>query len=455
MDCSPETLNAYLDGELSEADRAAVEEHLARCSPCTRELAALRELGRAVDRSYDRDRALIANVRREMQGSWWHRFAAMVSVAAAAALAVVAVLYNQASHRTSPDPSGQRHVRRTPTSDSRRIRTGPGEHTDVDLPGGSKATLFERSELRVDTASGTGPVASLFLSRGAVRIRGAKQADRPAVRVSTKLGTVETLGTEFKVALGYPDGKGGRTMDRKLAVRGAKLMLLVTVFSGQVLVQHADGAEEVVGPETSRAAELPDELVGFRGMLVGKLTSKADASFVVKVEEITRVWKQNEAENPKAAVGKEVAVVINRESKRAEKFLATLKTLTVGDRIEVEPFHLGGDVLTVTEVLRKASELPTGIWGFRGMLRGKVKNKSDDGLLLEVEQVLKVWRGNKATDPKCIVGKEVPVDFERLPKPKHHGTRRPNVLLEVGDRVDVQAFHFGGHTLSVVELLKK
>jgi anti-sigma factor RsiW len=40
-------LEVYLDGELSEADRRRVEQHLAICDACTRELARLRRLSGA------------------------------------------------------------------------------------------------------------------------------------------------------------------------------------------------------------------------------------------------------------------------------------------------------------------------------------------------------------------------------------------------------------------------
>lgn len=39
--------------------------------------------------------------------------------------------------------------------------------------------------------------------------------------------------------------------------------------------------------------------------------------------------------------------------RRARTVLATLKTLKPGDRVEVEPFHVGGDTLSVVELLKK------------------------------------------------------------------------------------------------------
>ena len=46
MDCEKtrENLDAYLDGELDEREKAAVEEHLAACTGCAAELERLRRL---------------------------------------------------------------------------------------------------------------------------------------------------------------------------------------------------------------------------------------------------------------------------------------------------------------------------------------------------------------------------------------------------------------------------
>lgn len=44
MRCSPELLNAYVDGELDEPQRRLVEEHVRRCPRCSAEAAELRAL---------------------------------------------------------------------------------------------------------------------------------------------------------------------------------------------------------------------------------------------------------------------------------------------------------------------------------------------------------------------------------------------------------------------------
>ena len=101
------------------------------------------------------------------------------------------------------------------------------------------------------------------------------------------------------------------------------------------------------------APALPEGLRGFRGMLVGKITRKSAEDFVLKVERIKKIWKQNKAKDPETAVGKEVHVVLWAKSRQAKAHRETLAGLQVGDRIEVEPFHFEGESLAVVEWLEK------------------------------------------------------------------------------------------------------
>lgn len=64
MRCSPETLSAYVDGELSSSTRGRVHRHVIRCAACRRELEqlqALKELLRAVPTPSPPDR-LVADI---------------------------------------------------------------------------------------------------------------------------------------------------------------------------------------------------------------------------------------------------------------------------------------------------------------------------------------------------------------------------------------------------------
>ena len=98
---------------------------------------------------------------------------------------------------------------------------------------------------------------------------------------------------------------------------------------------------------------LPEGIRGSRGMMVGTLVSKTETTFVFKVEKIAKVSKGNKAENPACVVGKELTMALWPKSRLAEQHKKTLAGLKAGDRVSVEPFHFGGDTLSVVEELKK------------------------------------------------------------------------------------------------------
>jgi len=101
------------------------------------------------------------------------------------------------------------------------------------------------------------------------------------------------------------------------------------------------------------AAALPDGLRGFRGMMLGTVVRKAERSFVLRVEKITRTWQMSKAPKPAAAVGKELTFSLGGVNRLAEEHLRVLKNLKVGDRVAVGASHLKGDRLTVMEGFKK------------------------------------------------------------------------------------------------------
>jgi hypothetical protein len=101
---------------------------------------------------------------------------------------------------------------------------------------------------------------------------------------------------------------------------------------------------------------------------------------------------------------------------------------------------------------KASGAVPAGMHGFRGMLRGKVVEKDAEkgSLKLEVDEIVKTWPKNKASDPKSAVGKTLPIEgvFGRF----------LDVLITVdkGQRVEIEAFHNGGDVLTFPgEWLKK
>ena len=97
---------------------------------------------------------------------------------------------------------------------------------------------------------------------------------------------------------------------------------------------------------------------------------------------------------------------------------------------------------------------PTGLRGFRGTLVGTVKSKLDRGFVLKVEKVVRVWKANKARRPQDAVGKTLTL----VVRAESRMSKRHMEIaggLKVGDRVSVEAFHFEGNRLTIVEELRK
>ena len=96
--------------------------------------------------------------------------------------------------------------------------------------------------------------------------------------------------------------------------------------------------------------------------------------------------------------------------------------------------------------------LPDSLSGFQGVLRGEIVRKLDRGFVLRLREVARVWDGNKAENPREAIGRTVVVTIraEEGAGRRFLGTLRE---LEIGQKVLVEALHFGGEQLTVVEQL--
>ena len=83
-------------------------------------------------------------------------------------------------------------------------------------------------------------------------------------------------------------------------------------------------------------------------MLIGSLKRKLDRGFLLKVDRLGEVWENNKADKPKAAVGKEVMILIRPEG-LGERFRQTLRTLEIGQKVLGEVVHSDGNRLTAIE----------------------------------------------------------------------------------------------------------
>ncbi|MEX0715383.1 MAG: M56 family metallopeptidase [Planctomycetaceae bacterium] len=129
-------------------------------------------------------------------------------------------------------------------------------------------------------------------------------------------------------------------------------------FLGETLRKREPGRREAVARSDAvrRAAAEHDvaELQGFRGILQGRLVSKDDEreTFTVRVEDVRRVFDRSEARRPESAVGKSLSFAL-RESPVREQMREALRSLNVGDAVEVGVFATGREVMFVGELLRK------------------------------------------------------------------------------------------------------
>jgi len=227
------------------------------------------------------------------------------------------------------------------------------------------------------------------------------------------------------------------------------------VVSGMALCGLVGMGNALAGEKEARP--LPEGIRGFKGIMIGTITSKAEKTFVLKVEKITRVWRHNEAKDPESVLGKEVPITLWEQSRLAERHRETFAKLKKGDRVEVEAFHLEGDRLAVVEELKKveaAAAFPQGIRGFRGVFVGTLVEKGDTFFTLNVARITKVWKESTATNPACAVGKNVKITLRREGR-LAEALVKTLATLKPGDRVLAEAFHVVNDVLAGVEQLKR
>ena len=102
----------------------------------------------------------------------------------------------------------------------------------------------------------------------------------------------------------------------------------------------------------------------------------------------------------------------------------------------------------------KDLKLPGPASHFAGMIEGKVVAKTDRGLVLQVEKVLKTWRGSKAKDPKSLVGKKVHVIVHAEGR---YGklVRKFVQTVKEGERIELDVAHRDGEVLVILELTEE
>ena len=205
----------------------------------------------------------------------------------------------------------------------------------------------------------------------------------------------------------------------KLLGIGWCVFLLMSGFGWTQKAAEKAKAEKAKA-ESAKATEseswsIPDGLENFNGMLIGKLVSKdiEKGSFVVKVDYVSRVWRNNKAKRPRAAVGKTLRV-----EDVSGKWLDQLLLIRKGETMEFEAQHRGGDSLRFPgELLQKAPPFdpsqhpvpPAGFRGFRGVVTGQIERRNQTGreLILKIKSIEKTSERNRAERAQEVVGHQI------------------------------------------------
>jgi len=221
------------------------------------------------------------------------------------------------------------------------------------------------------------------------------------------------------------------------------ILLLVVVMLG--------GGYALGGEGHRKKRKLPKGVRGFSGMVRGVVVKKGDRNTIFfKVGRLLKVWDGNKAKTPKSIVGLTVWVGPRwvkgdgGKWRPLERHVAFLKKLKKGAELTLEIRNGDGDWFHILELPKEDGEckegkkdgeckkgkkegehkeggekegkgdketaLPKSLHGFSGMVRGVVVKKGDrNAFFFKVCRLVKTWKGNKAKNPRAIVGLTVKV----------------------------------------------
>jgi hypothetical protein len=257
------------------------------------------------------------------------------------------------------------------------------------------------------------------------------------------------------------DGVFGKWLDVLLLVKeGETLECEARHDGGSGLTFPGELLRKVAPFKPEDYPVLPEAFRGFTGAVSGKIVTKNTdlLEVIVEVDRILDTWKNNTAKKPESIIGKRIMVGGFWQRKEA------YHGLKAGNQIEVGLRHIGrqSDHLSVIEFVRKVNrdgdsprerdEADFPARGFMGALVGRLVEKDVEKgtLVLQVNAVPRVWKNNKARNPKALIGREVEIDGI--------ASRLLDVLLTTkkGETLEVAARHDGGTRLTFPgELLRK
>jgi len=118
-------------------------------------------------------------------------------------------------------------------------------------------------------------------------------------------------------------------------------------------------------------------------------------------------------------------------------------------------FGFGVAVVSGAEKDKPQEIIPAELRGFQGMMKGKLLKKGETFIVFKVEAIMKVWKGNKAENPKEAVGQTLILNLKKV-SDHHRGRIMKNFRgLKKGDQIELEAFDLGEKTLCIKEWLQK
>lgn len=179
-------------------------------------------------------------------------------------------------------------------------------------------------------------------------------------------------------------------------------------------------------PERRQAA-----IKGLKAALLGAVVSRdpEQGTLVIKVDKVNRVFRGSKAKAPYRIVGQTMTI-----RRIAGRFVDLLISLKAGEKVEIAAFHTAGnDLVFPGELFRRHVEekperegadrrraeagresssktiqaVPEGMRGVSGLISARLISKDNErgDIVMKVEKVHRLWRGNKAKNARSGEGK--------------------------------------------------
>ncbi|MBN1444434.1 MAG: Dabb family protein [Planctomycetes bacterium] len=142
----------------------------------------------------------------------------------------------------------------------------------------------------------------------------------------------------------------------KVRVFDSHLAAMAGPEAGKKAPVKKEKTEAKSGPQKAekdrpKKIALPDGAASFAGMIRGKVVERRGAQLVVQVEKVLEEWEHSKAADAKSLAGKPVVVDAYRGEGDGGKTVARfLKTVKVGEVVELDVAHKKGEALTVLEL---------------------------------------------------------------------------------------------------------